>query len=88
MVYGTIAAYQTSKPGVDHFASSLSSVPGLGDLGYIAATAFGLNVVVVVVLTVVLRAVRAPAGTDHTAPDDYHADEDDPRVEPIPELTH
>ncbi|HEX5494124.1 MAG TPA: sodium:solute symporter [Mycobacteriales bacterium] len=87
MVYGTVEAYRTSSATTNHFGSSLSTVPGLGDLGYIAATAFVLNVVVVIVLTVVLRAVRAPAGVDETQPEDYHADEGDPRVEPIPELT-
>jgi Na+/H+-translocating membrane pyrophosphatase len=32
------------------------------------------------VLTLVLRALRAPEGTDVTSPEDYRADQGDPRV--------
>ena len=41
-----------------------------------------LNLLVVVLATVVLRAVKAPDGNDGTTADDYHADEGDPRVVP------
>ncbi|HEY9391291.1 MAG TPA: sodium:solute symporter [Mycobacteriales bacterium] len=88
MIYGTVAAYNVSNATQAHFASSLAPVPVLDKLGYIAATAFIVNVVVLVVFTVILRAVKAPAGTDETSPDDYFADEGDPRVEPVPMLAH
>jgi solute:Na+ symporter, SSS family len=87
MVYGTVAAYHQSSLATKHFGSSLDKVPGLGDKGYIALTAFALNVLVAVVLTVVLRAGKVPDGADATTPEDYHADAGDPRVEPLPELT-
>ncbi|MFJ9012846.1 sodium:solute symporter, partial [Streptomyces canus] len=37
-------------------------------------TAFVLNVVVTVVLTFVLKALKAPDGVDETSPQDYTAD--------------
>jgi SSS family solute:Na+ symporter len=87
MIYGTIAAYQQSSVATKHFGSSLDEIPGLGNKGYIALTAFALNVLVAIVLTIALRAGKAPEGADATKPDDYYADEGDPRVEPLPELT-
>jgi SSS family solute:Na+ symporter len=87
MLYGTVAAYQQSSPITSHFARSLDEVPLVGDLGYIALTAFVLNVLVAAVLTVALRAAKVAEGVDRTSPGDYHADAGDPRVEPIPELT-
>jgi SSS family solute:Na+ symporter len=48
---------------------------------YIAITALLLNVVVAVVVTFVLRAVKAPAGADATRPGDYYSDATpDPKV--------
>lgn len=41
---------------------------------YIAITALVINLVVAVALTLLLRAVRVPAGTDATDPADYLAD--------------
>ena len=49
-------------------------IPGIGEIGYIGLTAFVLNVGVAVVLTLVLRALKAPAGVDETAPADYTAE--------------
>jgi len=46
-----------------------------------------INVVVAVVLTVVLRALKAPSGVDATTPTDYKADAGDPSVHDLPELT-
>jgi len=37
-----------------------------------------LNLVVTVVLTLVLRAVKAPAGVDQTASDDYYSETAEP----------
>jgi len=87
MLYGTIVAYQQVNPATkQHFGASVAAMPLLGQKGYIALTAFVLNLVIAVVLTVILRALRAPEGRDRTTPEDYLADEGDPKVEPISEL--
>jgi len=53
--------------------------------GYIALTALVINLVIAVVLTLVFRAVRAPAGVDHTVAEDYRAEAGEEGVEPLPE---
>ncbi|EDY44217.1 monocarboxylate uptake permease MctP [Streptomyces sp. SPB074] len=80
MAYGTWAAWSTSSPTQDHFGGSSKEIPGLGEIGYIGMTAIVLNVVVTVVLTFVLRALKAPEGVDETRPSDYVADAGDPGV--------
>jgi SSS family solute:Na+ symporter len=87
MVFGTVAAYQQSSVATKHFGSSLDEVPFVGKLGYIALTAFAINLIIAVVLTFVFRAMKSPEGVDQTEPSDYYADEGDPRVQPIDELT-
>ncbi|MFD7920156.1 monocarboxylate uptake permease MctP [Streptomyces sp. NPDC059740] len=88
MVYGTAAAFGVASPTQKHFGGSSAEIPGIGEIGYIGLTAFVLNVVVTVVLTFVLRAVKAPDGVDETVPSDYTADSDDPEVEvPLPPAT-
>jgi len=82
MVYGTIEAYQVINPVTGkHFGGSLGEIPGLGEMGYIAMTAFCLNLVVTVLITVFLNAMKVPNGEDETIPFDYFADADDPRVQ-------
>jgi SSS family solute:Na+ symporter len=82
MVYGTIKAYQVINPATGkHFGGSLGEIPGLGDMGYIAMTAFALNLVVTVVLSLALNAAKVSNGRDATEPGDYFADADDPRVQ-------
>jgi SSS family solute:Na+ symporter len=82
MVYGTVQAYQVINPVTGkHFGGSLDMIPGIGELGYIALTAFVINVVVAAVVTVVLRLAKVPAGQDQTVMSDYFVDADDPRVE-------
>jgi solute:Na+ symporter, SSS family len=82
MVYGTVAAYNVVSPTTGkHFGGSLANIPGLGQLGYIALTAFVLNVVIAVVVTVVLNAVKVSNGVDETTTGDYYADAGDPRVD-------
>ena len=44
-------------------------------------TAFVLNLLVAVVLTLVLNAAKVANGADATSPGDYYADTDDPRVQ-------
>ncbi|WP_189296166.1 monocarboxylate uptake permease MctP [Streptomyces albospinus] len=74
MVYGTLAAYGVASPTQKHFGGSSAEIPGIGEIGYIGLTAFVLNVVVAVVLTFALKAVKAPDGVDETRPADYTAD--------------
>ena len=82
MVYGTVSAYNVINPATGkHFGGSLAEVPLLGDMGYIAMTAFSINVVVAFLLTLLLNALKVSNGRDRTAPGDYFADADDPRVE-------
>ncbi|MER7789432.1 sodium:solute symporter [Streptomyces sp. NPDC097640] len=80
MVYGTMAAYGVTTPTQKHFGGSQKEIPGIGEIGYIGFTAFVLNAAVVVVLTLVLRAVKAPDGVDETTAADYKADAGDPGV--------
>ncbi|WP_340376284.1 sodium:solute symporter [Streptomyces sp. SS7] len=81
MVYGTFAAYGVASPTQKHFGGSAKEIPGIGEIGYIGLTAFVLNVAVTVVLTFVLKAVKAPEGVDETRPEDYTADAGDPGVQ-------
>ncbi|MGX6601812.1 monocarboxylate uptake permease MctP [Micromonosporaceae bacterium Da 78-11] len=48
---------------------------------YVGFVAVLVNVVVAVVVTLILRATKTPEGVDGTAPDDYFADEGDPRID-------
>jgi SSS family solute:Na+ symporter len=92
MIYGTVAAYNVVKPtlggGTQHFAGSVALIPVLAQLGYIALTAFTINVIVAVAATFVLRVLKTPAGIDTTIKGDYFADEGDPRVKPLDEPIH
>jgi len=82
MVYGTVTAYNVVDPLTgQHFDSSLDLIPGIGEMGYIALTAFALNVGVAALVTVALHAAKVSNGRDETVPFDYFADADDPRVE-------
>jgi SSS family solute:Na+ symporter len=90
MIYGTVLAYQQKVPntkvklvdgkpvpqvhGMRHFGSPLADFPFTSTKVYIAVIAVVLNILVAVVLTVLLRALKAPAGTDATSPEQYHAD--------------
>lgn len=82
MGYGTWMAYQTPNPatGQEHFGGSLANIPVIGELGFIALTAFVLNILVAAALTLVMRAMSVSNGVDETRPGDYHADAGDPRV--------
>src|SRR3954465_4045600 len=82
MVYGTVKAYKVINPATGkHFGGSLALIPGLDEMGYIAMTAFVLNLVVAVVLSAVLRTMKFSNGVDETTTGDYFADAGDPRVE-------
>jgi solute:Na+ symporter, SSS family len=82
MVYGTIEAYKVINPLTGkHFGGSLATIPGLDEMGYIAMTAFVINLAVAVVLSAVLRTMKFSNGRDETTAPDYFADAGDPRVE-------
>jgi solute:Na+ symporter, SSS family len=71
MIYGTLAAYNTSTPTDSHWAASSDTVFGVSI--YIGISAFVLNLVIAVVLTLVLKAIKVPEGTDETLPHQYTA---------------
>jgi SSS family solute:Na+ symporter len=81
MAWGTWLAYGVKSPTQDHFGGPLVNFPGTETKVYIALIAFGLNLVVVVVLTLVFRAMKLAEGVDQTRPQDYHADAGDTGVE-------
>ncbi len=82
MAYGTYTAYAVVSPATgNHFGGSLAPIPLIGKPGYIALTAFVLNVVTAVVVTVLCRAAGVADGADETAAGDYFADEGDPRLD-------
>jgi SSS family solute:Na+ symporter len=82
MAYGTYLAYTVPLPGKPgtHWGGPLALVPFTETKGYIALTAFVVNIVVAVVLTYVFRAMNIANGTDETDPSDYRADAGDPGV--------
>jgi SSS family solute:Na+ symporter len=85
MVYGTWTAYLqpvVGDPG-SHFGSPLATIPLTDTKGYIALTAFVLNLVVAIVLTLVFNALKVSAGADHTSASDYKADAGDEGVEEL-----
>ena len=82
MVYGTVEAYQVVNPATGkHFGGSLALMPGIEQMGYIAMTAFALNLAIAIVLSAILNATKVSNGQDETIPFDYFADADDPRVQ-------
>jgi SSS family solute:Na+ symporter len=80
MAYGTWLAYGVASPAQAHFGGPLVNFPGTETKVYIALIAFLLNLLVAVVLTFVLRAMKVDEGADRTRPQDYHADAGDPGV--------
>jgi SSS family solute:Na+ symporter len=74
MIFGTIAAYNVSTPTASHWAGS--SDIEFGHSIYIGLSAVIMNLVIAVVLTLILKAVRVPEGPDETLPYQYTADPD------------
>ncbi len=68
-------------PPASTSAARCVEIPVIGDLGYIAVTAFVINILVAVLVTLVLNALNVANGRDRTKPGDYYADTDDPRVQ-------
>ena len=71
MIYGTLAAYNTSSLTASHWAASSDTVFGVSI--YIGISAFVLNLVIAVVLTLVLKAFKVSEGADETLPHQYTA---------------
>ncbi|WP_136610322.1 monocarboxylate uptake permease MctP [Sinomonas albida] len=81
IIFGTVSAYNVVNPTTkQHFGGSLAPIPGTDVTVYIAVTAFVLNLLVAVVLTLVFRGLKVPQGRDLTRASDYGADETDPKV--------
>jgi SSS family solute:Na+ symporter len=87
MSLGLWMLYDIANPatGRKHFGGS--AFP-LSDFGfdtkktiYVGFVAVAVNLLVAVIVTLILRATKTPAGVDGTALDDYFADESDPRLE-------
>src|SRR5438552_3340171 len=88
MLYGTIVAYNVINPATgNHFAGSLSLIPVIGRMGYIALTAFAINAIIAAVVTAILGVAGVPHGHDETATEDYFADEGDARVDKRLQMT-
>src|SRR5499427_3727024 len=63
MFYGTYAAFNVINPVTrTHFAGSLSPIPVIGQMGYIALTAFAVNSLIAAGLTVLLDVGRISHG--------------------------
>jgi SSS family solute:Na+ symporter len=89
IAYGSVAAYGVVNPVTHaHFGGSIAPIPGTEISIYIAITAFVINAIVAVVLTVVFRALKVANGRDATTKSDYGADEDDPKVAAIAQEVH
>jgi len=87
MVFGTVSAYNVVNPVTKkHFGGSLANIPFTHTQAYIALTAFVINIIVAVVLTLIFKAVKMPDGEDSTHMTDYTADRGDPGVQDLPEL--
>jgi SSS family solute:Na+ symporter len=83
MAYGTWTAYGVAAAGKphSHFGGSSAAIPVIGQVGYVGVTAFVLNLAVAVLVSLLLRAVRAPQGQDETTAADYTLQTP---VEPVP----
>ena len=72
MIFGTIAAYKVATPTTSHWAGSTDIE--FGHTVYIGLSALILNLAISVILTLVFKAARVPAGADDTLPSQYTAD--------------
>jgi SSS family solute:Na+ symporter len=82
--------YRIANPlvGKEHFAGSQWALSRWGvdtDVTvYVGLIAVAANLLVAAVGTVVLRAMKAPAGDDVTHETDYHVEAGDPAVDEMP----
>jgi SSS family solute:Na+ symporter len=90
LVAGAVMLYDTPNvmTGKQHFGGAQYALSKFGFDSkvtvYTGVIALALNLVVAVVGTLVLRAMRVPAGADATHSSDYHVDAGDPGVGPLP----
>jgi solute:Na+ symporter, SSS family len=90
LVGGLLMLYNTPNPvtGKQHFGGAQYVLSHFGFdtkvTVYTGILALLANLVVAVVGTVVLRALRAPAGDDATVAGDYLVDSGDAGVRPVP----
>jgi len=85
--YGAAVAWNQSSATQHHFGSQVALIPWTHQKAYIAVTALVVNLVVLIVTNLVLRAAKAPAGVDQTTAADYeHEDEGEGRGD-LPEIT-
>ncbi len=90
MGLGMWMLYQIPNPatGRAHFGGSAFPLEKFGldtpKTIYVGLVAVALNLLVAAVGTLILRAAKVAEGVDGTQPDDYFADEGDPRVTPAP----
>jgi solute:Na+ symporter, SSS family len=96
MGYGLYLLYTIPNPatGKEHFAGSALTLDKLTIFGwhpfagspvqiYVGFVALVVNLLVAVVVSAVLNAMKVAPGPDATDPEDYHADEDSPRLRQI-----
>jgi SSS family solute:Na+ symporter len=87
MAIGLWMLYQIANPatGRKHFGGSAFPLSKFGfdtpKTIYVGFVAVAVNLLIAVIVTLVLRAMKTPDGFDGTEPDDYFADEGDPRLE-------
>jgi SSS family solute:Na+ symporter len=74
MIYGTVTAYNQESAVTKHFGTSVANFPFTDTRVYIALSALVLNILVTVLLTLVLRAMKAPEGVDDTTYEDYYSE--------------
>jgi SSS family solute:Na+ symporter len=90
LIAGLLMLYDTPNPAIDkaHFGGPQYALSNFGintDITvYTGILALALNLAIVVIGSLLLRALRAPAGEDITNPEDYEAEADEPAVQPLP----
>jgi SSS family solute:Na+ symporter len=80
IVYGALVAWWQTSPTQHHFGSQVALIPWTHQKAYIAVTALVVNLVVLIVTNVVLKLVKAPAGSDATTEADYEYEEVEPEA--------
>jgi SSS family solute:Na+ symporter len=69
----------------EHFGGSAFALSKFGfdtpKTIYVGFVAVLVNALIAVIVTLILRAAKTPDGIDGTTPDDYFADEGDPRID-------
>jgi SSS family solute:Na+ symporter len=81
MIWGTWTEYDIASPTQAHFGGPLTTFWGTDTKVYVALMALLINLVIAVVGTLVLRALKVPDGVDSTRLEDYSVDAGDTGVE-------